>query len=130
VVDRTARAFLIVGDESALPAITTVVPALPRDAKVDVVVEIGDPAARIDLPEHPRLTEQWCVASGAPGAAAHDGVVERAVAPNTQVWAAGEAAAMQRLRKHLFGERGLPRSAAVVRGYWKRERARAVTPPT
>jgi NADPH-dependent ferric siderophore reductase len=130
-VDDSARAFLLVGDESALPAITTVVPALPLDATVDVVVEVTDPAARIVLPEHPRLTEQWCVASpSAPGAASHEAVVERAVAPTTQVWAAGEAAAMQRLRKHLFDDRGVPRSAAVVRGYWKRGRDRAVTPPS
>jgi NADPH-dependent ferric siderophore reductase len=46
------------------------------------------------------------------------------------VWAAGEAAAMQRLRRHLFDERGVPRSAAVVRGYWKRGRDRLITPPS
>ena len=41
---------------------------------------------------------------------------------DTLVWAAGEAAAMQRIRKHLFDERGLARASAVVRGYWKRGR--------
>jgi NADPH-dependent ferric siderophore reductase len=40
------------------------------------------------------------------------------------VWAAGEAAAMQRIRRHLFEHLGVPRSHAVVRGYWKRERQR------
>ena len=35
---------------------------------------------------------------------------------------AGEAAAVQRIRHHLFDERGLSRSHAVVRGYWKHGR--------
>ena len=37
----------------------------------------------------------------------------------TRIWAAGEAAAVQRLRKHYFDERGVPRSHATIRGYWK-----------
>jgi NADPH-dependent ferric siderophore reductase len=38
------------------------------------------------------------------------------------VWAAGEAAAMQRIRRHLFDEREVPRAQATVRGYWKHGR--------
>jgi NADPH-dependent ferric siderophore reductase len=38
------------------------------------------------------------------------------------VWVAGEAAAVQRIRRHLFEDRGLPRSQASVRGYWKHGR--------
>jgi NADPH-dependent ferric siderophore reductase len=30
---------------------------------------------------------------------------------------------MQRIRRHLFEDRGLPRAAAFVRGYWKHGRA-------
>jgi NADPH-dependent ferric siderophore reductase len=47
----------------------------------------------------------------------------------TQVWAAGEAAAVQRLRNLLVGERGLPRHDTVIRGYWKHGRS-PVTPGT
>ena len=36
---------------------------------------------------------------------------------------AGEAAAVQRIRRHLFEDRGLTRAQATVRGYWKRGRA-------
>jgi len=35
---------------------------------------------------------------------------------------AGEAAAVQRIRRHLFTERGVTRSHAAVRGYWKHGR--------
>jgi len=41
----------------------------------------------------------------------------------TRVWAAGEAAAVQRLRRHFFEERGVPRGQASIRGYWRRGRA-------
>lgn len=130
-VDAEAEAFLLVGDESALPAIATLVPALPHRAVVDVVVEVADPVARIELPPHPRLEVEWCVGSaGAPGDAMCAAVVARSVAAGTRVWAAGEAAAVQRVRRHLFDECGLTRADAVVRGYWKRERARTVTPST
>jgi NADPH-dependent ferric siderophore reductase len=30
---------------------------------------------------------------------------------------------MQRIRRHLSDERGMPRSRAVVRGYWKHARS-------
>jgi NADPH-dependent ferric siderophore reductase len=36
-----------------------------------------------------------------------------------RVWAGGNAAEVQRIRKHLFDERGLPRPHCVIRGYWK-----------
>jgi NADPH-dependent ferric siderophore reductase len=39
------------------------------------------------------------------------------------VWAAGEAAAMQRIRRHLFDEREIPRPRTWIRGYWKHGRA-------
>ncbi|MGH9136793.1 MAG: SIP domain-containing protein, partial [Acidimicrobiales bacterium] len=45
------------------------------------------------------------------------------LAPGARVWAAGEAAAMQRIRRHLFEERGRSRRDATVRGYWKHGRA-------
>jgi len=39
------------------------------------------------------------------------------------VWVAGEAAAVQRLRSHLFDERGRQRSTVTARGYWKHGRS-------
>jgi NADPH-dependent ferric siderophore reductase len=37
-----------------------------------------------------------------------------------RIWAAGEAAAMQRVRKYLFREIDFPRPHTSIRGYWKR----------
>ena len=38
------------------------------------------------------------------------------------VWAAGEAAAVQRIRRYLFDERRDARDRTTVRGYWKHGR--------
>ena len=62
-------------------------------------------------------------ADAAPGDALVAAVEALDLADDVRVWAAGEAAAMQRIRRHLFEARGLARSQAVVRGYWKHGRA-------
>jgi NADPH-dependent ferric siderophore reductase len=120
-VDPASPAFLLAGDESALPAITTLIPVLPATANVHVVVEVMDAAARLDLPLHPHLTEHWCtsITGGRPGDALLDAIVDLPIATDTRIWVAGEASAMQRIRKHLFEQRSVPRRLAVVRGYWK-----------
>ena len=59
-VDATAPQFLLAGDESALPAIATLLPALPAGAHVDVVVEIAAASGRLALPSRPGLSVHWC----------------------------------------------------------------------
>lgn len=123
-IDPVARSFLLAGDESALPAITQVLEALPEEALVRVILEVNHLDARIELPDHPGATVQWHqLDNGAlPGEALGGAVVGAALDPGSRVWAAGEAAAMQRIRRHLFDERELPRADVVVRGYWKHGR--------
>jgi NADPH-dependent ferric siderophore reductase len=125
VVDQDAAAFLVAGDETAIPAIGQVIEALPRDAPVQVVIEVADACARIDLPAPPRAEVGWFVLppAAAPGDALVTEVGGAEIPPGTRVWASGEAAAMQRVRRHLFEERGVPRGHTSVRGYWKHGRA-------
>ena len=124
IIDRTAPAFLLAGDESALPALCQLLELLPAEAPVQVHVEIVHPDARLELPDHPRATVTWVDRPA--DAIVGDGLVasirSAKFEPDTLVWAAGEAAAMHRLRRYLFEERGMNRSLATVRGYWKRGR--------
>lgn len=124
-IDHDARHYVLAGDESAIPAISQLLEALPRAAGVDVIVELAHPDARLELPMHPGASVQWVDLPGGagPGDALVPVVISAEVGRHTRVWAAGEAAAMQRIRKHLFEERGLGRSSGVVRGYWKRGRS-------
>ena len=123
-IDPAAPAFLLAGDESALPALCQLLEILPADKPVQAHVEVAHPEARLKLPNHPRATVTWVErpADAVPG----DGLVATVTSadfpPDVRVWAAGEAAAMHRIRRHLFEERGITRSLATVRGYWKRDR--------
>jgi NADPH-dependent ferric siderophore reductase len=124
-VDRDAPEFLVAGDETAIPAITQVLDAVPDETPVQVYIEVAHPGGRLALPDHPRGTVEWC---DLPPGAAHGDALGAAVrkadlADGTRVWVAGEAAAVQRIRRHLFEDRRLPRQQAAVRGYWKHGRA-------
>ncbi len=110
--------FVIVGDEAAVPAIGQLLRALPARASAEVHVEAATTEAYIDLPRE----AEWHV-TGTPGAALVAAVEAASIDATTVVWVAGEAAAVQRARRHLFEERGVPRGMTWVRGYWKHGRA-------
>ncbi len=123
-IDRDAAAFLLAGDETAIPAISQLLEALPAAASIQVHIEVARPEARLALPEHPRAEISWWDLPD--GARAGDALVasvrDSTINAETVVWAAGEAAAVQRIRRHLFDDLGLPRTRATVRGYWKHGR--------
>ena len=120
-IDPGAEAFVLAGDETAMPAIGQLLEAIPLDRRVHVMIEVGYPDARMDLHHHPMASVAWLdLPSGAaPGTALFEAVTAAAIGPDTRIWVAGEAEAMQRVRRHLFEERKLPRAAVTVRGYWK-----------
>lgn len=123
-VDPSAPGFLIAGDESALPAISQLLEVLP-DAPVTVHIEVAHPDARVDMPAHPQAALHWHDRNtgDTPGHTLTTAVRASSITAGTRVWVAGEAAAVQRIRKHLFDERAVPRADAWVRGYWKQGRA-------
>jgi NADPH-dependent ferric siderophore reductase len=129
-VDGDATAFLLAGDQTAIPAIAQLLEVLPGSAHVHVCIEIAHADARVALPAPPRATvEWWELADGArPGDALVDAVVHAEPAPGTRIWVAGEAAAVQRIRRHLFDERAVPRANATIRGYWKHGRSGGADP--
>jgi NADPH-dependent ferric siderophore reductase len=117
-IDLSASRFVVAGDESALPAMSTILPALPATCDVTVIAALHHPDARVELPG----PVDWVVDAD-PGRALLDAVAATALDAGTRVWVAAEAEAVQRIRRHLFEERRLPRPHASVRGYWKRGRA-------
>ena len=124
-IDHEAATYLLAGDESAIPAIGQLVEALPASARTTVIVEVAHFDARVAFADRSDVEVQWVdlPAGSEPGAALVAAVLESEVTADTRVWAAGEAAAMQRIRRHLFTVIGMIRSRATVRGYWKHGRA-------
>lgn len=123
-IDAAAPAFLLAGDETALPAISQLLKALPAEKPVQVHIEVAHPDARLGLGDHPLAVLEWCdlAARASPGDALVAAIRGADLTPGTRVWVAGEAAVMQRIRRHLFDDRGLTRAQATVRGYWKKGR--------
>jgi len=122
VADHDASSFLLVGDETAIPAISQLIEALPAERPVQVGIEVRYPEAIRKFPARPATQVEWCLlsAGAAPGSAQFDYVQGADLEPGVRIWAAGEAAAMQRIRRHLFDDRGVDRSRTMIRGYWKR----------
>jgi NADPH-dependent ferric siderophore reductase len=118
-IDPDAATFLLVGDETAIPAICQLLEHLPS-VPILVHISVSHPHAKVDL--HREVDVTWHVASDncASEEAQFEAIREIDLDPQTRIWAAGEAAAMQRIRNHLFRDIGFPRSQATVRGYWKR----------
>ena len=109
---------------TAIPAISQLLEVLPA-TPVEAHIEIAHPDARLALPDHPRTTVTWheLAHDASPGDAFVAAIRGINLERETLVWVAGEAAAVQRVRRDLFEERGFPRAHAVVRGYWKHGRS-------
>jgi NADPH-dependent ferric siderophore reductase len=123
-LDPDARSHLLVGDESAMPAIAQLLEWIPDDRIVDAHIEIRSTDARITLPDHPNTTVTWHEAAdgASPGDAMADALMSVTDLADA-IWVAGEAATVQRLRKYLFDECGRDRSGVTARGYWKQGRS-------
>jgi len=124
-IDPGAGEWLIAGDETAIPAMSQVIAALPATARARVFIEIVDPDARHPLPERPAALVEWLVREpgSRPGATIIEAIRDAAIGEDARVWAAGEAASMQQIRRHVFDDRGITRDRTTIRGYWKDGRA-------
>ena len=124
-IDDGATTYVLAGDESAIPALGQLVEALPATAQATVIVEVAHPDARLPLADRSNVEVRWVdrPAGSVPGTALAAAVTGTEITPDTRVWVAGEAAAVQRIRHHLFTDLGISRSLATVRGYWKHGRA-------
>ncbi|WP_243227583.1 siderophore-interacting protein [Microbacterium sp. CIAB417] len=115
--DVTADHRLLVGDESALPAIAAALETLPEGVRATVVAEARSAAHRIPLPASADVT--WVDEDhGAPGSRLVDAVAGASwPSGRVQVFAHGEREAMKRLRA-VFAERGVARQDLSLSAYW------------
>ncbi|MFN3302169.1 MAG: siderophore-interacting protein [Roseateles sp.] len=121
VVDPQAHAhWLLLGDETALPAIARWLEWIPQTSRVTVRVEVDSPEDRIALPAHDGLDLAWVQRRPVPqGCALLAAVCGLPLAPG-YAWIACESAQMRALRLHLLTERAWPRDHLYAAGYWKR----------
>jgi NADPH-dependent ferric siderophore reductase len=120
-LDPEAERWWIAGDESAIPAVGTLLDALPATVSAEVHLEVEGPEDEMELPGPARTEITWHYrrAPDAWGAELYEAAVAAPLAAGTRIWVACEAAAMRRIRRHFTGDRGLPASLLVTRGYWR-----------
>lgn len=126
--DGMAERFYLLGDATALPAISRFVETLPSGTAATVVAEVED-AAEEQMWLHPAgttLRTTWLHRNGqtAGQTTLIEDVIGDLPAPNasTVIFAAGESATMRRVRRRMAELwPHLSKDQQSISGYWKRE---------
>jgi NADPH-dependent ferric siderophore reductase len=115
--------YLLVADETALPATAAILEALPVDTVARVVVEVADAGEHLPLPVSRSVEVTWLHRDGgAPGTTTALVDAVRALelpAGAGYAWGGGESHAMTAVRKHLRREVGMARATVNLLAYWR-----------
>lgn len=117
-----AKRVILVGDESALPAVLGILRDLPADSTGLAIVEVPDAADQQEAPRPAGVELRWTVRDpGAhPGAGALDAVRELGPAREpVSAFVAGEHRLATGGRRHLVEACGVPKTAVDFVGYWR-----------
>ncbi|HET7834894.1 MAG TPA: siderophore-interacting protein [Variovorax sp.] len=115
---------LLIGDDTALPAISRRLAELPAGARAVVLAEVDSEADEISFDTQAALDLQWVHRRGAePGTGSPLlDALRRLTLPegDFHAWVACESSAAKALRAHLVGERGAHPRWVKAAGYWRR----------
>jgi NADPH-dependent ferric siderophore reductase len=114
---------LIVGDETALPAIGAIVESLGPADRATLIVEVPEAADTQIFDTAADIDVNWLTRHGE---SAHRSrqlleAVQSTPIPDgpSYFWLAGESSVVTSIRRHLVRDCGVPREAVVFTGYWK-----------
>jgi NADPH-dependent ferric siderophore reductase len=129
-LDAEAQWLLIAGDESAIPAIATLLEVVPDSLRTQVLIEVNDAADEFAIAAaRSNVNIRWL--HRAQPITGHDATTPAGVeltaavtafeppAGTGRVYVACEAGAMRKIRRQLLVDRALPREWVTTRGYWK-----------
>ncbi|MDQ1730636.1 MAG: hypothetical protein QOK10_795 [Pseudonocardiales bacterium] len=119
--DPSADWQLLIGDESALPAIAVAASRLPADSTAKIFIEVHGAADEISLDVPPAAELNWLHRGDNPVGVLLVSAVTGAEWPAGRVHAFvhGEAGAVKQLRRFLRVERGIPAADLSISGYWR-----------
>ncbi|MCK9262078.1 MAG: siderophore-interacting protein [Azoarcus sp.] len=122
VFPQDLRHLVLMADESALPAVGTILDDLPSHCLVTLFAEIDDEADQRNPSERPSTDVRWLprlASRAAPGSLLLQAARNLSLPEGAMCWVACEATAVREIRAVLLNERGLDRAQLVTRGYWK-----------
>lgn len=115
--------LLLVGDETALPAIGTILESLPKGHPTVAFLEVDNRAEELKFDTLGEVQIRWFHRDGAaPGTISLlPDAVRSADFPDGRVfaWLAGEAKTVRALRRHLVNDRDVDKKSIDFAGYWR-----------
>jgi NADPH-dependent ferric siderophore reductase len=115
---------LMTGDETAMPAILALAEALPKGAKAQIFIEIGDEGDKQEVKTAADVTGVWLLRQGppSPNRILVDAVENWAFPPGRgHAIIIGETSTV-RAQRHGLIARGLTRDQIYSEGYWRPDR--------
>lgn len=112
--------YLLIGDSASIPAINSILAALPDDVDVEVYLErhCRDDEL-IPINDHPRRALHWVDRTDDLALAA---AIEDRDWSNWSAWAGPEAGSLKHLRKRMRDVFGFPKSDLQAQAYWTQGR--------
>jgi NADPH-dependent ferric siderophore reductase len=112
---------LLIGDETALPAIARRLEELPSQARAIVMVEVDHPVDEVRFHSRAQVQVTWCHRSGGGASTLLGGLKSFVKLPPGEgyAWAAAESSNVRQIRQHLL-ELGMDKSRIRAAAYWKR----------
>lgn len=113
----------LAGDESALPAIASILESLPTGAQAHAFMEVHDQADEIPIHSQADVALTWLHRGDAP--AQENPLLQAAVTkfspPSGQAyaWVAGHSGAVKKIRQHLSHTWRLDKEQMFTMGYWR-----------
>jgi NADPH-dependent ferric siderophore reductase len=120
-LEPVAEYWWLAADESAIPAVATLLDALPETVAADVHLEVDRPDDEIELSAPVKATITWHHRRGGDAFGEELAAAARAasIPDGARIWVACEAAAMRGIRRYFTRERGIPVAQLTTRGYWR-----------
>jgi NADPH-dependent ferric siderophore reductase len=120
-LEPVAEYWWLAADESAIPAVATLLEALPETVAADVHIEVDRSDDEIELSAPAKATITWHHRRATDAFGEELAAAARAapIPDGARIWIACEAAAMRGIRRYFTRERGIPVAQLTTRGYWR-----------
>lgn len=124
IIPMNFEGYLLIGDDTALPAISRRLAELPTGSLVFVFVEVDSPADRLRFASDADVVVEWIYREGIPAgqSTALLDALQVATLPDGDLhaWVAAEAGVAKAIRRYLVDERGLNPKWVKAAAYWRR----------
>lgn len=112
---------LLVGDETALPAIGAILERLPAGTRASAYIEVSEREERQTFETRGAVEVHWLLRGERPMGEALLDAVRAASFPGgaPYAWVSGEAGVVKLVRRHLVREREVDKRRICFAGYWR-----------